>query len=175
MIRLIDLLFIKPAAHVWIKNCKVSSASYRSAWGLQTEPFTIWNSHSGDNFILLLKTIQNGKYLHSIWIGEEHRGSSLLWEWWGVGTGCPERLQMPHPWRCSRMGPWATWSRIKCGGWWPCLWWGFGASWSLRSLPARAILNLWWFYNKQKKENRKQWPNCVVKYHSNNKEWMPTL
>ena len=32
---------------------------------------------------------------------------------------------MPHPWRWSRpswMGPWATWSSIKCGGWWPCLW-----------------------------------------------------
>ena len=37
----------------------------------------------------------------------------------------PERLWMPHPWRCSRpgwMGPWAVWSSIKCGGWWPCLW-----------------------------------------------------
>ena len=33
---------------------------------------------------------------------------------------CPERLWMPHPWRCSRpgwMGPWAAWSGIKCGGW----------------------------------------------------------
>ena len=32
-----------------------------------------------------------------------------------------------HPWRCSRpgwMGPWVTWSSIKCGGWWPCLWRG---------------------------------------------------
>ena len=41
-------------------------------------------------------------------------------------TGCPERLWMPHPWRHSRpgwMGPWAAWSSIKCGGWWPCLWW----------------------------------------------------
>ena len=39
---------------------------------------------------------------------------------------CPERLWMPCPWRCSRpgwMGPWAAWSTIKCGGWWPCLWW----------------------------------------------------
>ena len=28
---------------------------------------------------------------------------------------------------CSRpgwMGPWAAWSSIKCGGWWPCLWQG---------------------------------------------------
>ena len=47
-------------------------------------------------------------------------GSSLLWEWWGAGTGCPERLWMLHPWRCSRpgwMGPWAAWSSIKCGSW----------------------------------------------------------
>ena len=32
---------------------------------------------------------------------------------------------MPCPWRHSRpgwMGPWATWSSIKCGGWWPYLW-----------------------------------------------------
>jgi len=73
-------------------------------------------------------------------------GSSLLWEWWGAGTGCPERLWMPHPWRCSRpgwMGPWTAWSSIKCGGWWPCLWRGIGAWWSLRSLPTQAIL---WFY-----------------------------
>jgi len=31
----------------------------------------------------------------------------------GAGTGCPEKLWMPHPWRCSRpgwMGPWAAWS-----------------------------------------------------------------
>jgi len=50
-------------------------------------------------------------------------GSSLPGEWWGAGTGCPERLWMPRPWRCSRPGwmrPWATWSS-KWGGWWPCL------------------------------------------------------
>ena len=40
---------------------------------------------------------------------------------------CPDRLWMLHPWRCSRpgwMGPWAAWSSIKCGDWWPCLWQG---------------------------------------------------
>ena len=55
------------------------------------------------------------------WISE---GSSLLWGWWSAGTGCPEKLWMPHPWRCSRpgwMGPWAAWSSIKCEGWWPWL------------------------------------------------------
>jgi len=53
-------------------------------------------------------------------------GSSLLWECWGARTGCPDRLWMHCPWRCSRpgwMGPWAAWSSIKCGGWWPCLLW----------------------------------------------------
>jgi len=48
-------------------------------------------------------------------------------EWWGAGTGCPERLWMLHPWRCSRPGwmrPWATWSSTRSGGWWPCLWQG---------------------------------------------------
>ena len=63
------------------------------------------------------------------------------------GDDCPERLWVPRPWRCSRpgwMGPWAAWAGIKCGGWWPCLWWGVGASWSLRSLSTQAIL---WFYN----------------------------
>ena len=37
---------------------------------------------------------------------------------------CPERLWMPHPWRCSGpgwMGPWAAWSSIRYGGWWPCM------------------------------------------------------
>ena len=29
-------------------------------------------------------------------------GSLSLREWWGAGTGCPERLWIPHPWRCSR-------------------------------------------------------------------------
>ena len=51
-------------------------------------------------------------------------GSSLLREWWGAGTGCPERLWMPCPWRCSRpgwMGPWTAWSSIRHGGWWPCM------------------------------------------------------
>jgi len=54
------------------------------------------------------------------------------------GCGCPV-----HPWRCSRlgwMGPWAAWSSIKSGGWWPCLWQGGWSWWSLRSLSTQAIL-----------------------------------
>ena len=25
---------------------------------------------------------------------------------------------------CLHLKPWTAWSSIKCGGWWPCLWWG---------------------------------------------------
>ena len=61
-------------------------------------------------------------------------GSSLPREWWDAGTGCPERPWMPHPWRCSRpgwMGPWATWSSIRYGGWWPSM---QQEGWSLMTL-----------------------------------------
>ena len=76
-------------------------------------------------------------------------GSSLLCEWWGARTGCPERLWMPRPWRCSRpgwMGASAAWSSIKWGGWWSCLWWG---GWSLMNLevpsnPSYSMI-LWKF------------------------------
>ena len=33
-----------------------------------------------------------------------HKLNSLLREWRHAGTGCPERLWMPHPWRSSRPG-----------------------------------------------------------------------
>ena len=42
---------------------------------------------------------------------------------WGTGTGCPEKLWVPRPWKCSRpvwVGPWAPWA----GGVQPCLWEG---------------------------------------------------
>ena len=54
-------------------------------------------------------------------------------------NSCPERLWMPHPWRHSRpgwMGPWAAWSGIKCGGWWPCLWQG-GWSFMILEVPSK--------------------------------------
>ena len=58
---------------------------------------------------------------------------------------------LPCPWRCSRpgwMGPWAAWSSIKCGGWWPCLWQG---CWSfvileVPSNPSRSV-NLWFSFS----------------------------
>ena len=61
--------------------------------------------------------------------------NSSLWGWWGTGTGCPEKLWMFPPWKCSRpgwTGLWATWASGRC----PCPWQG---CWSLRSLSAQTI------------------------------------
>jgi len=67
----------------------------------------------------------------------------------GAGTGCPERLWMLHPWRCSRPGwmePWATWSSTRSGA----------GDWSLMILgvpsnPSRSMI-LWfpvrWYQSK---------------------------
>uniref|UniRef100_A0A8C9EX82 Uncharacterized protein n=1 Tax=Pavo cristatus TaxID=9049 RepID=A0A8C9EX82_PAVCR len=33
------------------------------------------------------------------------------------------------------MGPWAAWAGLKCGGWWPCLWWG-GWSFMILQVPS---------------------------------------
>ena len=55
------------------------------------------------------------KCIFYIWL------DSLLRGWWGTGTGSPEKLWMPHPWRHSKpgcMGPWAAWSIGRQ----PCLW-----------------------------------------------------
>ena len=84
------------------------------------------------------RTRGNGFKLKEGWFSLDVRGK------WGAGTGCPERLWMPCPWRCSRPGwmrPLAAWSGIRYGGWWPCLWQG---SWNLMILPTQAIL---WFYD----------------------------
>jgi len=51
-------------------------------------------------------------------------------------------------WRCSSpgwMGPWATWSSTRSGGWWPCLWQG---GWNLVILgvpsnPSHSVIQ--WF------------------------------
>jgi len=51
---------------------------------------------------------------------------------------CPEKLWVPHPWRCSRLGwmvPRATWS----SRWQPCPRQWVGTEWTLRSLPTQAI------------------------------------
>ena len=48
------------------------------------------------------------------------RRKSLLW---GIGMGCPRKLWMLHPWRCSRPGwtePWVIWFSVRC----PCPWQG---------------------------------------------------
>ena len=63
-------------------------------------------------------------------------------------NSCPERLWMLCPWRYSRtgwMGPWAAWSSIRYGGWWPCMWQG---GWSLRILEVPSNPNhsmILWF------------------------------
>jgi len=76
---------------------------------------------------------------------------TLVWAFslflWRYIIQCPERLWMPHPWRCSRpgwMGPWAAWSSIR--GWWPCMQQGVGASWSLgpfQPKPSYDSMILW--------------------------------
>jgi len=78
-----------------------------------------------------------------------------LREWWGAGTGCSEKLWMPHPWRCSRpgwMGPWATWS----SSWQPYLWHG---GWNLLifEVPSNPshLVTLWNILN-----NRQVHPFC---------------
>ena len=66
---------------------------------------------------------------------------SSPWRWWNTGTGCPGKLWLPPPWKCSRPGwmeLWATWSSGRC----PYSWQGFGTRWSLRSLPTLTVL---WF------------------------------
>jgi len=63
----------------------------------------------------------------------------ILKRWCRAGTGCPERLRLPCPWRCSRPGwmeSWAAWS----SGWKPCPQQGIGIRWSLMSPPTQAIL-----------------------------------
>ena len=76
--------------------------------------------------------------------------SFLLRGWWGVGTGCPERLCMPHSWRSLRpssVEPWATWSNTWPSHWKPRLWQG---GWNLMilevpSIPRHSII-LWLCY-----------------------------
>ena len=47
--------------------------------------------------------------------------NSLWWRWWETGTGCPQKLWVPHHWHFSRPG-WtrlsATWSSERH----PCPW-----------------------------------------------------
>ena len=62
-------------------------------------------------------------------------GIFLLIPWWGPGPGCPEKLWVPNPWRCSRpgwMGPWAVWA----GGRQPCLQQGTGTRLCIFEVPS---------------------------------------
>jgi len=68
---------------------------------------------------------------------------------------------MPCPWRCSRPGwmePWAAWSTIRYGGWWPCLWWG---DWRLVILPETwTNCQLWLLYCDTECQRRWQPFSC---------------
>ena len=73
-------------------------------------------------------------------------GNFSLREWWGVGIGYPEKLQMPSPWRCSRsgwMGSLATWSSTWHSGWQPCPWQG---SWNQIIFQVSSNPAILWFY-----------------------------
>ena len=91
--------------------------------------------------------------------------SSSQREWWGTGTGCPEGSWMLCPCRCSRphwMGPWATWSSARSGGWWPCLCQG---GWNLMILRVPSNPNhsmILWFYDPVTRNfsNSYPQPNC---------------
>ena len=58
-----------------------------------------------------------------------------------LAQGAPAEEPPSSPWRYSRpgwMGPWAAWSSIKHGGWWPCLWHG---GWNLMILEVPSNLS----------------------------------
>jgi len=71
--------------------------------------------------------------------------SSSPRRWWNTGTGCPEKLWMPPPWKCSRPGwmeLWATWSSGRCPCWWQ---WGWNQmSFKVPSNPYHSMIL--WFY-----------------------------
>ena len=73
------------------------------------------------------------------------RENPLLRGWWGPGTGCPEKVGMPHPYGHSRPGwiggveQWGLAEDVPGHGR------VVGTRWSLRSFPNQTTL---WFYKK---------------------------
>lgn len=58
-----------------------------------------------------------GGFKLRVGLNETSGRNSLLWGWWGTGTGCLEKLSISHPWKCSRpdwKGFWATSSSGRC-------------------------------------------------------------
>lgn len=84
------------------------------------------------------KTWGSGLKLKQERLGLDRRKKLFLWGWWGIGTGCPEKLQLLHPCKCSRpgrMGFGATWSSGRC----PC---PEQRSWRVPLNPGHSIIQL---------------------------------
>ena len=79
---------------------------------------------------VLCSAVHLAMYYDPLWLTLMSGGSFLQREWRGAGTGFPERLWMPHPWKCSRPGWMRLWA-ARSGSWWPCLWQG---GWNLTIL-----------------------------------------
>jgi len=58
----------------------------------------------------------------------------------------PQKMWVPHPWRCSRqgwMGPWAAWSG---GGQWAHSWGGFWVGFEVPSNSSHSMVLWLWFH-----------------------------
>jgi len=134
------------------KGIVIQSIGTANLWGAAwLLPFDVWScicgEGSGDKSYplsaSLMNVLHNSKLMQVAGARSSVRISSLMSRWYIQVVVCHGGKWMLHPWRCSRpgwMGPWAAWSGIKWGGWWPCMWRGVGASWSLGSLPTQAIM-----------------------------------
>jgi len=59
---------------------------------------------------------------HLIW---KRKSYAVSWIMANTGTGCPEKLWMPPPWKCSSPGwmeLWAAWSSGRCPRSWQRGW-----------------------------------------------------
>ena len=82
--------------------------------------------------------LKNGRFRWDI------RKNFLRWEWWDTGTGYPEKLWMPPPRKCSRLGwvrLWETWSSRR----FPCSWQEDWTRWPLK-VPSNSNYSvILWF------------------------------
>ena len=78
-----------------------------------------------------------------------------------VGTGCPERWEMSHPWKHSRpgwTGLWATWSSWRC----PCSLQGHWTRWSLKVASNSKHSVSLWVYDSMILSFGFSWPNSAL-------------